>query len=195
MTKLLAQPNRTQPRVNRGATPVSAHAATALSADGVNNTWLHMLPLLPYGYAALEPAIDRQSLKLHHSVHHKAYVKQLNQALLEYPALQRKSAQWLLLNLELIPTEIRQKIKNSAGGHVNHSLFWQAMSPQLSDHATGGVDPTGQLADAIAREFSSLDFFKTLFTNTAVSVFGSGWVWLVRTQEDDGRLVNHHRRA
>jgi len=171
-------------RVEADGTSETVAVEPRLSGDVTNNNWLHRLPTLPYSLASLEPAIDRQTLKMHHAVHHRSYVKQLNQALVEYPALQKKSAQWLLLNLDMVPPEVRQEIKFNAGEHVNHCLFWRAMVP----YSEGGSNPTGQLADAIVEEFGAIDFFKSLFTSTAVSLFGSGWVWLVRAQEDGGRL-------
>ena len=162
-------------------------ATSGVSTVLANANWQHKLAPLPYTYNALEPAIDKHTMQLHHA-HHRAYVKQLNIALQKYPALQKKSAQWLLLNLDLIPTEIRQSIRVNAGGHVNHSLFWQAMSPASKKSACDDSAPKGELYEAIVREFGSLDFFKTLFSNTAASHFGSGWVWLTRAQEDGGRL-------
>lgn len=162
-------------------------APSRVSTVLADASWQHKLPPLPYAYAALEPAIDKHTMQ-HHHAHHRAYVKQLNIALQKYPALQKKSAQWLLLNLDLIPIEIRQSIRINAGGHANHSLFWRAMSPALKKSSHNDIAPTGELYEAIVREFGSFDFFKTLFSNTAASHFGSGWVWLTRAQEDGGRL-------
>lgn len=142
----------------------------------------HTLSPLPYDYAALEPHIDAQTMMLHHDRHHASYVANLNSTLEMFPDLHAHNALWLLLNLGKVPQEIRTAVRNNAGGHVNHELFWRAMSP-----ATGGA-PAGPLADAIDRDFGSLDEFKARFEDAGGKQFGSGWVWLVRTQQDGGRL-------
>src|ERR1700674_3863608 len=102
----------------------------------------HLLPALHYSHASLEPHIDARTMMLHHDKHHAAYVEKLNAALEPFPDLQQKTALWLLLNLAKLPKEIRVAVRNNAGGHVNHSLFWQAMS------ATGGGAPSGPPANA-----------------------------------------------
>src|SRR6185295_5984675 len=107
----------------------------------------HQLAPLPYDYAALEPYIDARTLRLHHDKHHAAYVQNLNTALECFPGLQQKTALWLMLNLAELPNDIRMAVRNNAGGHLNHSLFWQVMSP------AGGGAPSGALADAIDRDF------------------------------------------
>ena len=142
----------------------------------------HLLPPLPYGHAALEPYIDARTMMLHHGKHHASYVEKLNTALEIFPDLQQKTALWLLLNLGKLPKDIRVAVRNNAGGHVNHSLFWQAMS------ASGGGAPSGPLADAIKRDFGGLDQFKARFNEAGERLFGSGWVWLTRTQQDGGKL-------
>lgn len=142
----------------------------------------HLLPPLPYDHAALEPHIDARTMMLHHGKHHASYVEKLNSALETFPDLQQKTALWLLLNVGKLPKDIRVAVRNNAGGHVNHSLFWQAMSP------TGGGAPSGPLADAIKHDFSSFELFKARFVKAGVTLFGSGWVWLARTQRDGGRL-------
>jgi superoxide dismutase, Fe-Mn family len=119
---------------------------------------------------------------LHHDMHQAAYVDKLNTALEKAPDLQKKSALWLLLNLAKLPDGIRETVHNNAGGHVNHSLFWKAMSP------TGGGEPSGALADAITRDFGSFDQFKVKFDKVGAEKFGSGWVWLVKAQDDKGTL-------
>jgi hypothetical protein len=115
----------------------------------------HLLPPLPYEYAALEPHIDARTTMLHHDKHHASYVEKLNAALEGFPELQGRTAIWLLLNLIQVPREIRADVRNNAGGHVNHSLFWRAMCP------TGSGTPAGPLADAIVREFGSVEQLKT----------------------------------
>ncbi len=142
----------------------------------------HLLPPLPYAHAALEPYIDARTMMLHHGKHHASYVEKLNTALQAFPDLQQKTALWLLLNLGKLPKDIRVAVRNNAGGHVNHSLFWQAMSPG------GGGEPTGALADAIKRDFGSLEKFKARFDEAGEKLFGSGWVWLARTRQDGGKL-------
>ncbi|HTE94040.1 MAG TPA: superoxide dismutase [Bradyrhizobium sp.] len=142
----------------------------------------HLLPPLPYDHAALEPHIDAHTMMLHHDKHHAAYVTALNTALEKFPELQKRTAAWLLLNLAKVPEKIRAAVHHNAGGHVNHSLFWRAMSPK------GDRAPTGLLADAIKRDFGGLEQFKTQFDDAGVKLFGSGWVWLARAQKDGGKL-------
>jgi Fe-Mn family superoxide dismutase len=142
----------------------------------------HMLPPLPYDYAALEPHIDARTMMLHHDKHHASYVANLNATLESIPELHERTALWLLLNLSKVPEKARTAVRNNAGGHVNHGLFWRAMSP-----ATGGA-PAGPLADAIDRDFGSLDEFKARFAEAGGKQFGSGWVWLARMQQDGGKL-------
>ncbi len=142
----------------------------------------HLLPPLSYDYAELEPHIDAHTMMLHHDKHHASYVTNLNSALEDFPELQKRTASWLLLNLSEVPEKIRTAVRHNAGGHVNHSLFWRAMSP------TGDGTPSGLFADAIRRDFGSFGLFKTLFDDAGAKLFGSGWVWLVRTQQDGGKL-------
>jgi Fe-Mn family superoxide dismutase len=142
----------------------------------------HELPPLPYGYAALEPHIDARTMMLHHDKHHAAYVENLNSALRDYPELHARNALWLLLNLSEVPQKVRTAVRNNAGGHVNHSWFWQAMAPAADDA------PSGALADAIERDFGSLTQFKSRFAAAGEKLFGSGWVWLARAPQQGGRL-------
>lgn len=130
------------------------------------------LPKLPYSYDALEPYIDARTMEIHHTKHHQGYVDKLNAALEKYPALQEKSPAELLLFLDQIPEEIRKTVHNNAGGHYNHSLFWQWMAPKA------GGQPNGKLAEAINKNFGTFDNFKKQFSDTAASHFGSGWAWL-----------------
>jgi len=143
---------------------------------------MHVLPALPYAQSALEPHIDARTMMLHHGKHHASYVDKLNEALEKHPDLRERSATWLLLNPARIPDAIQTAVRNNAGGHVNHSLFWRAMSPN------GGGTPTGALAAAIDQSFGSLAKFKTAFEDAGAKVFGSGWVWLTRSQQDGGKL-------
>jgi Fe-Mn family superoxide dismutase len=144
----------------------------------------HTVPPLPYGYAALELAIDAQTMLLHHDHHHASYVAKLNAALGENPELQGCSALWLLLNPGKVPLKLRTAIRHNAGGHVNHSLFWKAMSP--AGH--GAPAPAGALAAAIDRDFGSLEQFKQRFIEAGEKLFGSGWVWLAESRLDGGKL-------
>lgn len=156
--------------------------SSAQAADRGEPPTRHALPPLTYEYAALEPTIDARTMRLHHGHHHATYVKKLNAALDEFPELQDRTAIWLLLNLIKVPKEIRTAVRHNAGGHVNHSMFWRAMTPH------GDVAPSGALADAIVRDFGNLERFKARFEEVGSQVFGSGWVWLARSRLDGGRL-------
>ena len=143
----------------------------------------HLLPPLPYNATAFEPHIDARTMSLHHGMHHAAYVKALNLALESAPeSLQGKTADWLLLNLSEVPEKIRTSIRHNAGGHVNHSLLWQSMSP------AGGGAPAGPLADAIDHAFGNFAKFKAQFEEAGSKLFGSGWVWLVQAQHGNDKL-------
>lgn len=131
------------------------------------------LPSLPYAYDALEPYIDTKTMELHHSKHHATYVEKLNAALDGNSALAEKSIQELLSDLDAVPEEIRMAVRNHGGGHFNHSLFWEMLTPDFMEITEG------KLKSAIDQTFSSLEEFKTKFNTEAASVFGSGWAWLV----------------
>jgi superoxide dismutase, Fe-Mn family len=130
------------------------------------------VPPLPYDYNALEPHIDEQTMRLHHDKHHQAYVDNANKAL-EGTEWADRSVEQVLANLEILPEDIRTAVRNNAGGHANHTLFWEIMSPN------GGGEPSGSLADAINNTFDSVDELKKLVNDTGVKRFGSGWSWLV----------------
>jgi len=138
---------------------------------------LYELPSLSYDYAALEPHISAEIMMLHHDKHHAAYVKNLNDALGKHPELFEKSPEELLKSLDEIPEDIRMAVRNNGGGHVNHSMFWEIMSPQ------GGGEPTGALADEITKYFGSFQEFKEKFNDVGTKRFGSGWVWLVKNKD------------
>jgi Fe-Mn family superoxide dismutase len=140
----------------------------------------HQLPPLPYDAAALEPHIDAQTMQIHHGKHHAAYVNNLNAALEKHPDLAGKSAEDLIKHLSTVPEDIRTAVRNNAGGHVNHTMFWHIMGP-----AKGGA-PHGKIADAINASFGSFDALKEQMNKGGAGRFGSGWVWLVSS---GGKLV------
>ena len=131
------------------------------------------LPKLPYAYNALEPHIDARTMEIHHSKHHNAYVTNLNAALEGHANLAGKSIEALITDLNSVPEAIRTAVRNNGGGHANHSLFWTIMKPN------GGGEPTGPIADAIWRDFGSLEAAQDQFSKAAATRFGSGWAWLV----------------
>jgi Fe-Mn family superoxide dismutase len=135
------------------------------------------LPALPYAFDALEPNIDARTMEIHHDRHHQTYVTNLNNALQGHDDLASKSVEDLLRNISQVPENIRTAVRNNGGGHANHSLFWQIMSPN------GGGAPTGAVADAINQALGSFDNFKAELSKAAAGRFGSGWAWLVT----DGR--------
>ena len=130
------------------------------------------VPPLPYDYDALESTIDVETMKLHHDKHHQAYVDNANKAL-DGTDLADASVEEVLRNLDQLPEDKRMAVRNNAGGHANHSFFWEIMGP----HAGGS--PTGELASAIDSAFGSFDSFKETFNQNGVTRFGSGWTWLV----------------
>lgn len=136
----------------------------------------HTLPDLPYAYDALEPHIDAMTMEIHHSKHHQTYVNNLNAAL-EGTGLEDVPVDELLANLDRVPAEKRQAVINNGGGHSNHSMFWQMMSPN------GGGQPKGKVAEAIDSELGGYEAFKEAFTKAALGRFGSGWAWLCVTPE------------
>ena len=133
----------------------------------------HQLPSLPYDAAALEPHIDAQTMQIHHGKHHNAYVTNLNAALEKHPELGSKSAEDLIRNLTAVPEPIRTAVRNNAGGHVNHTMFWEIMGP-----GKGGA-PSGKIGDLISGTFGNFDAFKDQMNKGGAARFGSGWVWLV----------------
>jgi superoxide dismutase, Fe-Mn family len=135
----------------------------------------HELAPLPYAFDALEPHIDKKTMEIHHGKHHAAYVTNLNAALEGHPALQGKSAEDLIKDLNAVPEAIRTAVRNNGGGHVNHTMFWQIMGPKA-----GGA-PVGAIADVINGTFGSFDAFKAEFKKAAMGRFGSGWAWLAES--------------
>jgi Fe-Mn family superoxide dismutase len=131
------------------------------------------VPPLPYDYAALEPHIDEQTMRIHHDKHHAAYVNNLNAALEAHPDLAAKSAEALVADLNAVPEAARTAVRNNAGGHVNHTMFWEMMAPG------GAKEPGGALAQAIDKAFGGFAQFKEQFAKACAGRFGSGWGWLV----------------
>jgi Fe-Mn family superoxide dismutase len=130
------------------------------------------VPPLPYPYDALEPTIDEQTMHLHHDKHHQAYVDNANAALAG-TEWENRPVEQVLLELDLLPKDKQAVVRNNAGGHANHSLFWEIMSPD------GGGEPSGTLVKAIDDTFESLDELKKAVNDAAIKRFGSGWSWLV----------------
>lgn len=133
----------------------------------------YQLPELPYAYDALEPHFDKETMNIHHTKHHNAYITNVNNALEGHEDLLSKSVEDLIADLDAVPEEKRTAVRNNGGGHANHSFFWQILSP------TGGGTPTGALAEAIDKKFGSFDAFKEKFAAAGATRFGSGWAWLV----------------
>ena len=142
------------------------------------------LPQLPYAYDALEPHIDEQTMHLHHEKHHNTYVTNLNAALQKHPEADPGDLEALLANIDSVPDDIRTAVRNNGGGHSNHTMFWQIMGPS----GQGGGEPTGELREAIDRDFGSFESFKEAFGAAAApgALFGSGWAWLIASP--DGSL-------
>lgn len=134
---------------------------------------MYQLPLLSYDYDALGDYISKDIMQLHHSKHHQTYVDKLNKAIDDAPELKDRSLEDMLRNLESVPEGVRTAIRNQGGGHLNHSLFWQWMSPK------GGGEPTGELANKLVAQYGSFQGFVDEFTAKSLGVFGSGWCWLM----------------
>jgi Fe-Mn family superoxide dismutase len=140
----------------------------------------HSVPPLPYDYAALEPHIDEQTMRIHHDKHHAAYVNNLNAALEKHPQLQGKSVEDLVKGVNSLPEDIKGPVRNNGGGHINHTMFWEIMGPGK------GGEPTGPVGDAIKSTFGDFEKFKTQMNDAGVKRFGSGWAWLI---DAGGKLV------
>jgi Fe-Mn family superoxide dismutase len=134
----------------------------------------HTVPDLPYGYDALEPYIDKQTMQIHHDKHHQAYVNKLNDALKGHADLEKKSLNELMAGLNSVPEAIRTAVRNHGGGHINHSFFWPILKKDVKFE--------GEVAEAINGEFGGFDQFKAKFAAAAGGQFGSGWAWLVVNQ-------------
>jgi Fe-Mn family superoxide dismutase len=135
------------------------------------------VPALPYGFDALEPHIDAKTMEIHHDKHHATYVANANAALEKHPELASKTVEDLLWGIDTVPEDIRTAVRNNAGGHSNHSIFWSIMGPG------GGGNPPGRLGDSIKSTFGSYDSFKEQLQKAAVGQFGSGWAWLLADKQ------------
>lgn len=155
------------PYLVRGAEPASP------APGGVAATYPFQLPALPYAFNALEGCIDAETMEIHHDRHHAGYVSKLNSALEAEPDYQDWTLPALLAGIETLPESIKTSVRNNGGGHANHTLFWSILSP-----ASGGT-PSGDLGNLIGKHFGSLDACKAELKKTCLSVFGSGWAWLV----------------
>ncbi|MDN5697905.1 MAG: superoxide dismutase [Rubrobacter sp.] len=142
------------------------------------------LPSLPYDYNALEPVIDEETMHLHHEKHHNTYVTNLNAALEKHPDADKGSIEELLANINSVPEDIRRAVRNNGGGHSNHSMFWQIMSPD------GGGSPAGEIGTSIDASFGSFDQFKEQWAANAApgALFGSGWIWLIAAPDGSLRI-------
>jgi superoxide dismutase, Fe-Mn family len=156
---------------------ISSETVLASVAPTLNLADEFTLPKLPYAYDALEPMIDKMTMEIHHGKHHQAYITNLNKALMGKEKTW-KTIEDICKNKTLMATDA---LRNNAGGHYNHSLFWELMKP------APGTAPSGKLADAITKDFVSLEKFKEAFNDAAIKRFGSGWVWLVL--DEKGKLV------
>ncbi|TSC52566.1 MAG: superoxide dismutase, Fe-Mn family [Parcubacteria group bacterium LiPW_41] len=145
---------------------------------------MYELQPLPYSYDALEPWIDAKTMETHHSKHHKTYCDKFNEAVAKHPELFEKKPEELLFDLASIPEDIYEVVKNHGGGFVNHNLFWKCMGKNK-----GGL-PTGSVLDAIVRDFGSFELFKENFSKSALQQFGSGWAWLVITNNQQPTTEN-----
>jgi Fe-Mn family superoxide dismutase len=141
----------------------------------------YTLPPLPYAFNALEPHIDAKTMEIHHDKHHQAYITNLNKAI-EGTDLGNQSVCDLCKNIDKVPENIRQVVRNNGGGHSNHSIFWTLMGPNC------GGEPSGEIAEAIKKDIGDFAKFKEEFTKAAVSRFGSGWAWL---SSDKGKVLIH----
>ncbi len=140
----------------------------------------YTLPKLGYAYDALEPAIDARTMEIHHTKHHNGYVNNLNVALEKHPEFNLPLNE-MLLDLNKVPEDIRTAVRNNGGGHYNHTMFWEILTP-------GGANkPSGKLLEAINKAFGSYENFKNLFASAAATRFGSGWAWLLKT--DKGLVI------
>lgn len=151
-------------------TPVVKAAYTKINQ--ITNDGLFVLPKLPYSYAALEPHIDAQTMEIHYTKHHQAYVNNLNAAITKEASLKGKTVEELIANTNKLPESVKTAVRNNGGGHWNHSFFWQLLKP--------GTTPSAKVSTLITKNFGSMEEFKKQFEKAAATQFGSGWAWLVK---------------
>lgn len=144
---------------------------------------VYTLPKLSYAYAALEPHVDAKTMEIHYTKHHQTYVDKLNEALAKHPEIAQIPVEQLLADLSKVPEDIRMAVRNHGGGHLNHTLFWELMTPDVK-----AQELKGNVAEEIVKTFSSAEKFKELFNVAALGRFGSGWAWLVLNK---GKLEVH----
>ncbi|RJR30078.1 superoxide dismutase [Candidatus Microgenomates bacterium] len=149
---------------------------------------MYKLPDLPFSYSALEPYIDARTMEIHHTKHHAGYVEKLNKALENHTDLQKLSIKELLSKSDDLPDSIRQSVVNNGGGHANHSMFWTILSPNPKSETRL---PGGGLLEAINVGFGSFEDFKKAFSEKALSLFGSGWVFLIKNAKGDLSIKRH----
>ena len=154
------------------ATPIESNLVA--QADGE-----FTLPPLPYDYDALDDYIDSQTMTLHHDKHHASYVKKLNEAIVLHPELKGETIEQLLVDFVDLPQDIQTTVRNSGGGHANHSMFWAIMTPDSQG------EPSGEVAQAIAAKFGDFATFQSEFNSAGKKQFGSGWAWLVMNQNGE----------
>lgn len=175
-----------------GATLYNSQVRAAVNTiNQLTNDGLFSLPKLPYAYNALEPFIDAQTMEIHHSKHHQAYVNNLNAAIQKEISLKGKSVEELLANVSKLPESVRTAIRNNGGGHWNHAFFWQLLKT--------GTKPSEKVNLVINKNFGSMEEFKKQFEKVAMGQFGSGWAWLIKqgdklvvtsTQNQDNPLMD-----
>lgn len=149
-----------------------------------NLTYPYSLPQLEYAYEALEPHVDKETMNVHHTKHHQGYINNLNKALEAHPEYQKMTLEELLIKLSTLPASLKKAVENHGGGHYNHSLFWQILTPKSQGA------PTGTLSKAIEKSFGSFEIFKEKFNKAAQDVFGSGWAWLCLDQKNELIVVS-----
>lgn len=145
---------------------------------------MFILPSLRYNYNALEPFIDAVTMEIHHNKHHQAYINNLNQTLENFPELQKRTLEDLIINLKNLPSEAQSSVQNNGGGHYNHSLFWEIISP------VGRKEASQDLTEAINSSFENFENFKQQFEKQALSRFGSGWVWLIKNKNNQLEILS-----
>ena len=161
---------------------LSTSATRALAqAAAPAPTGPHQLAPLPYKFDALEPHFDAKTMEIHHDKHHATYVANLNKALADYPDLQKLSVEELCQNLDKVPEKIRATVRNQGGGHYNHTFFWQCLRPE------GGAAPEGAFGDALGELFVDKDVGLKMFVDRALTVFGSGWIWV--SMDKDKKMI------